>query len=203
MRNPPHVALGTPVLLSEKEKASLNAAWDKKTTELMGRYRDDLLICEAIKEIRDGYFQLFAEKRFLLAQQRNDPENTTLQSKIADVDYDLVVHNNESFKRLTHPGYEISVKTQKTLFNGNYRPTHSGNPLTLLQAKKVIGAIIGISIDCFEDGLNRSYRRNKTPRMTVPGETSLLANPKSLNIHRDQPRKAWVDFVQNEAVWKR
>jgi hypothetical protein len=110
MRRPPHVARDSPALLTEKEKVSLNAAWDKKAAALMVRHCKDPLMREAIKEIRDGYFQLFAEERYLFAKQKNDPTNPDIAAKLSDIEFDLVVHNNESFKRLTYPGYGISPK---------------------------------------------------------------------------------------------
>lgn len=199
MPRTPHATLGSPNLLTDKERDELDTLWFRhpKAHRLIGKYLDNPLVLTAMEEVRDGYFQLFSERRYLQRLQRDDPKNETLTKRLEDVEYDLIMHNHKSFKRFTYPGYGVTVAKQKEMYHGGDRPPHLGDPMSPEEAKKIVAPLIGATIDCFE-GLNRFYHFKKTPRMTVPGQASLYASPDMLNKRRSSSRKSWIDAF-NEA----
>lgn len=183
---------GTPNLLTDSERARLHCEWQKLTATTLGTNIHDPLLHCALEQIRDGYYQIFSEKRYLYAKQRMFGDSPELLLRLKDLDIDLIAYNNHSFRRLTYPGYGVSAEQQYNLFNGQHRGENIGNPLTMSESKKLIGQVIGGAIESFDQAINPRYYGKKVQRMTVPGHASVMARPDTLGLERSVPRTDWV-----------
>jgi len=190
-----------PDLLTEPEKKRIRSYWEKNVAERIEKkigvgHSNDPLLNHTLDNIRDGYIQLFAERRYLQKMLQKDPDNRDLATKLDDLKYDEISHTHQSLKRLTEPGFDYYSPAQRAHFDQIEQFTGPGKPLTTKQAASVMGTIVKGSLDAFES-LNRFYKRENTPRMQVNGRMSMLSSPDTLNMERSQSRKKWVESLEH------
>ena len=155
------------------------------------RIKSNPLLRAAIEEIRDGYFQLFNEKRYLLieqeAAQKLDSRNKDWNQWIADIEADLINHSRASFFRLQNPDYGFSPEKKAEILAKE--PDLFPNPVYELHktdAAAIVGKIILCSALTFEQAMK--YRG------TVP-HVPLKARPEQVSRFRSAKREVADDAI--------
>jgi hypothetical protein len=181
--------------MTERERGLLLKQWNNHAETLMNRDGTDArfkdgghrikqnpLLTAAIEEIRDEYYALFNEKRHLLRH----PELPDMDIRLRDHDYDLILHNHDSFMRLQQPDYGFSpARKAEILATAEPGMMQDGfEPLSKTDAAKIVGTTIKRSILSFET----AFERERTPRMHVP-HVPLIATPERTNRFRSTPRQ--------------
>lgn len=197
-------------MLSEKIRTSLHKHWQNQAETLLNRdgssqkhlngghrIKQNPLLIRAIEEIRDGYFDLYYQKMQLVKALGNnsDPE---IKQQIADIDYDLILHNKASFERLQKPYYGFDKQAAEAILKEtNLKEIQADlNGLPKREAASITGTIIKRSINAFEIATKiEGFRRPEVPH--VP----LKARPEQVGRHRSAPRpqaETWQARIQED-----
>lgn len=170
--------------LSAMLKGEWQAIWDDFAQKMMERNGSDPayagqrlaqnpLLREAIKEIRDEYFDLLVKKLPLVRQmQEADPDLVDQQGdllqQLGDMDAALVFLNAASLQRLQKRLYGFDGEKAKTILgNADQTAIHEDlDGLPSRTAAAVIGSVIGRAIDAFD---HVSHKMGY-PRMEVPND---------------------------------
>ncbi|MBN8542764.1 MAG: hypothetical protein J0M34_00690 [Alphaproteobacteria bacterium] len=185
--------------------SSLLEHWRKRAAGLMDRdgtdpdfengghdVKGDPLLQQAIREIRDGYFVLYKHKAELVKEQAKlakqkklNPNNAELDISLADLDvslgdadYDLILWNNKCYERLISPNYGCDIGQQVDPKDG----------LAKKDAFRIVGTIIGRSLDAFENACGREgWRRVQVPHLPVN------KTPQAIQKTRSEEAPDWVE----------
>lgn len=153
------------------------------------RIKSNPLLTAAIEEIRDEYFTLFNEKQKLLAErekaQNIDSTDKSWDTRIGDVDYDLIALNQKGFFRLQQPNYGFSDKRRAEILAERPDPVANDSyQLNKTDAAKIMGTIIKRAILAFEIQFK--------PRVWVP-HVPLKSSPEETSHFRSRPRARSAD----------
>jgi len=112
--------------VTARQRDSLERHWQTQAKSLLERdgtsekhvggghrIKQNPLLIRAIEEIRDRYFDLYLRKMPLV--KRLEAGDKSVQVDIDDVDYDLIMHNKNSFERLQKPFYGFSEAQAKEI----------------------------------------------------------------------------------------
>ena len=190
--------------ITDRQRTSLAGQWDKRSNSLMERdgtsekhengghrIKQNPLLIRAIEEIRDGYFDLFLQKMPLVKQSDakglSEEEKNQINRCIEDLNYDLIVYNNQSFLRLQKPNYGFSDAEAEKILAGVARDSIERDlqGLASKDAAKIMGSIIKRSIDAFEI----TFAREGWQRPWVP-HVPLIATPENVGRRRSMPAPA-------------
>ncbi len=184
-------------IISDRIRSSLLKHWQNQAATLLERdgnstkhyngghrIKQNPLLIRAIEEIRDGYFDLYYQKMQLVKTlgNTNDPD---IKQQIADIDYDLILHNKASFERLQKPYYGFDRQTADSLLKDAPLEAIQAdlNGLLKKEAASITGTIIKRSINAFEIATrSEGLRRPEVPH--VP----LKAQPEQTGRYRSTPR---------------
>jgi hypothetical protein len=98
-----------PLYLSAQNNADLQASWDAALQQGAQHYPKTALaktlaqrpdIAAQVAQIRDGYFALFNRKMRVYHALLRAPEQTLMVAHDANINYDMILHNYESFRAL-------------------------------------------------------------------------------------------------------
>lgn len=139
------------------------------------RIAQNPLLQEAIREIRDEYFNLLVKKLPLVKlMQETDSDyidqRGDLLQRLHDSDADLVLLNAASLARLKQPNYGFDDEKAQSILGDTNRTAirEDLNGLYPRTAAAVVGSIVGRAIDAFEF----VFCEKGYPRMNVPNDFS-------------------------------
>lgn len=191
------------ITLSEGEHKSLSTQWDFAAENFMNRagndqqfsdgghnIKDNPLLKAAILEIRDGYFQAFSEIRHWQKKYKIDPQ-AEFNDRLADLDYDIILHNKESAERLQKPlyGFTQEQADKITAENPPKYPEHIRYQLNDNDIHSIIGNIIKKSITVFSKPPLPEISVRNAPLNTHPDDANMKRSSYQRRIQQQKEEK--------------
>jgi hypothetical protein len=171
--------------LSAEQKEHLNAAWElccMGQTEEAGKIRlsdvmeENPALTQTITQIRDGYFTLLNRMMHVRAARDRCEQTTALEQALSHVNYDLLLHNHESYKALVGEGANAPDHTKTA-------------PLSPEDAQGVVCRIIKHTISAFIQTFPEAFET----RELIPN-IPLDTDPTSLPMYRPATEIAARDW---------
>jgi hypothetical protein len=196
--------------LTPNEWSDLKRGWGENAASLMGRDGSDTrhangghrikqnpILAEAIKAIRDDYFTALNQLRNLEKQKHAISAHDAYIAQ-NNIDFDLLVLSRQSFERLQQFNYGLPpVRANEALARAEAKKSKRGisnaydepDPLSSTDAEALLRAVVGVSIRSFGKTFAQEGIKYYVPNL------SLYIAPEAAGFKRLPPNAPFIQPI--------